>query len=645
MAGKHASQVTIAAGSGEGMRPIQSGEPQSSGSSEGTRFAYLPDTSAPSRSRRHNGSHHHHHHHHRSHVARRIVIAVLVVLLVCIAAGGALLYRSARSVKADASTAVQQLSTFKDQIKEGDSAGAQQTAKQMAEVAARMQGETASPLWAVASYIPVYGSDIASVRTLATVFNDLSTQALVPMTDSLAATSFSKIMGTEGTIDVASLQALAQTVSDVAPAITSAAQTVDALPAAHLDQVGTPLEKVRTMLDELSDAATLAGDVAPALPSMLGADGTKAYLIIAQGNSEIRSTGGFPGARGPLTVTGGHIELGDFMSDNGWFDANANVLGATDEERNVCENLMWGLGVSYIPGDVNGVPDFPRAAQLMMAAWSQAGHGDVDGVIAVDPVFLQSMLQLVGGVTLSDGTVVDGTNAAQYLLNGVYTQYATNSEQDAHFYEAAKLVMQKLTSSLGSVDLAQFVATMKAGIEQGRLLTYATDETTEQAFAAMGSSGAIPTDETAPQLGVYLNDRDSSKIDWYLDLRTTVESRTTNADGSTTYHMATTMTNTVNPDEAAQHDPSGYLKGNRDYAMANGTLLVAPAGGSISNVVVDGETLGAMTEATLYGLDAWAGVLGVEPGTTTTVRYDVTTSPNATQDLAIHQTPTCQTFE
>ncbi len=90
------------------------------------------------------------------------------------------------------------------------------------------------------------------------------------MTDSLAATLFSKIMGTEGTIDVASLQTLAQTTADVAPAIASAAQTVEALPAAHLDQVAGPLEKVRTMLDEFSQAATLAGNIAPALPSMLG---------------------------------------------------------------------------------------------------------------------------------------------------------------------------------------------------------------------------------------------------------------------------------------------------------------------------------------------------------------------------------------
>ncbi len=42
-------------------------------------------------------------------------------------------------------------------------------------------------------------------------------------------------------------------------------------------------------------------------------------------------------------MTDGYIELGDFSSVGPWFDAAANTLGATDEERNVCEGLMGSL--------------------------------------------------------------------------------------------------------------------------------------------------------------------------------------------------------------------------------------------------------------------------------------------------------------
>ena len=75
-------------------------------------------------------------------------------------------------------------------------------------------------------------------------------------------------------------------------------------------------------------------------------------------------------------------------------------------------------------------------------------------------------------------------------------------------------------------------------------------------------------------------------------------------------------------------------------------LLTAPAGGSISNVnLQEGVLRAPMVETTLYGLDVWAGVVQADPGSTATVTYDVTTSPNAAADLTIHQTPTCQTFE
>ncbi len=80
------------------------------------------------------------------------------------------------------------------------------------------------------------------------------------------------------------------------------------------------------------------------------------------------------------------------------------------------------------------------------------------------------------------------------------------------------------------------------------------------------------------------------------------------------------------------------------YSMINGPLLVAPAGGTIGNVQRDGDASTPLIETSLYGHDVWAGELVTYPGGTTTVTYDVTTSPVVASDLAIWQTPTAQTF-
>ncbi|MDB1161905.1 DUF4012 domain-containing protein [Bifidobacterium catenulatum] len=54
-----------------------------------------------------------------------------------------------------------------------------------------------------------------------------------------------------------------------------------------------------------------------------------------------------------------------------------------------------------------------------------------DGVIAIDPLFLQNMLAVTGGVTMPDGSVLDGTNTAQMLLNIVYAKMTPEKKGQA----------------------------------------------------------------------------------------------------------------------------------------------------------------------------------------------------------------------
>ena len=56
--------------------------------------------------------------------------------------------------------------------------------------------------------------------------------------------------------------------------------------------------------------------------------------------------------------------------------------------------------------------------------------------MGIDPVFLQYLLGLVGNVSLPDGTVVDGTNAAKVLMHDVYWNYPVE-ESDGIFASVA----------------------------------------------------------------------------------------------------------------------------------------------------------------------------------------------------------------
>ena len=71
-----------------------------------------------------------------------------------------------------------------------------------------MKKETSSPVWTMASFIPVYGGDINAARTMVDALSDVSSGALVPMADNLAQATPGKLFQ-DGTINVSALQAVA----------------------------------------------------------------------------------------------------------------------------------------------------------------------------------------------------------------------------------------------------------------------------------------------------------------------------------------------------------------------------------------------------------------------------------------------------
>ena len=150
-------------------------------------------------------------------------------------------------------------------------------------------------------------------------------------------------------------------------------------------------------------------------------------------------------------------------------------------------------------------------------------------------------------------------------------------------------------------------------------------------------------------MGVYVNNYSYSKMDWFLDKRTSIDSAVENADGSTTYHVTTTLKNTMTSQEKAEMP--GYFQGHNGISQdiddeVLRLYLYAPAGGSISDIKTSGSGSIEMNEATHDGLKvAWGGV-HMLLGQDIKVEYTVTTSKDSGhKELQVRTTPTAQTFE
>ena len=569
-----------------------------------------------------------------------VVAAIVVVVLVAFGVSGFMLLNSAKTVKSQAKETVEIVGGLKDKVTSGDFSTLPDDAKKIDELCSSMKKETSSPVWTMASFIPVYGSDINAARTMVDALSDVSSGALVPMADNLAQATPGKLFQ-DGTINVSALQAVADSLSDSSKVFKSANEKIQGIGDTHIAQVTELVDKAKDGFATLDGAVDAAEKVAPVLPQMLGANGqTRNYLVYAMNNVEIRACGGFGGSQGLISVTDGQMSIGDFVPRIGLSEDEA--VESVDEE----DEALFGDHSNLCNSGNTYSPDWPRNSQRVAALWKSQYGQDVDGVVGIDPVFLQYLLGLVGNVSLPDGTVVDGTNAAKVLMHDVYWNYPVE-ESDGIFASVASAAFDKILGGIGDVDVTKLVGAFERGAEEGRLIAWMRNDDEQNAIKEMGIDASLPDpdDPSAdPVAGVYFNNLSFSKLDWYLNADTQIGQGVKNGDGTCSYRITVTLTNIMTQEEAGKlpdyvaASASGAARDDERLYVS----LFAPTGGNISDLTVEGTQFG-LGAATWHGIPFYSGTVDLHAGETTTITYTLTTSAEAgDKPLALRQTPTCQ---
>lgn len=564
---------------------------------------------------------------------RRALIA-FGVLLALLAAAGAWFVWSAMKTKDEVQQAVAVASGMQDALEDGDTATLEAKMYEFSAHTSAAYAQTSSVLWKVASHVPYYGDDVRAVRTAVTAMENISSQAMPAMKQASGALNLKDISVKDGIINVSALSKSSEPLQKADDVIENADRDLVGAPAPHIAQVADAMEQAKNYLHTLSGMVHDVNVAAQVVPKMLANDGqTRTYLILAQTNSEIRPGGGLPGSWGVMTVTNGKVEMQPFVSGGKipWFDEP--VVELTAEERTLFTDKLGRVAV-----DVNFTPDFPRTGVIAKALWKAHAGQDVDGVIAIDPVFLQNMLKVSGGVTLQDGVTLDGTNAAQYLLSQVYADKPVD-QQDEYFSAAAAASFTRIMSHSG--DAKAFLKALTTSVGQGHMKVWSAHEDEQELLVDTPISGALKTDASTPELGVYFSDITQSKMDWYLKRKVSMTFDGTAADGSDQYTVHVKLTNMMTSDQVASTPryvlgdglegiPAGGIKtAMYAYAPAGGRLVdwKASDGSGYDGVVVhDTLTVGVKT------------VL-LAPGESYECTMHVRTAPGVRTPLALTQTP------
>ncbi|RYQ03968.1 chemotaxis protein [Bifidobacterium pseudolongum subsp. globosum] len=586
----------------------------------------------------HAQQHHHRHHHKRWRIWPWVVGILTLVVLILAAVGvmGFQLYQQAKQVQTHENNAIAMLS----KLSSGDAetlAHAGDTLPQIAHETQQAVDIAHGGLWNTAAKMPFIGADISTVQGMTTAINGIVQDSIPQFVDVLKTLSDAQISNGDDGVNLQPIIDAAEPLEQANASFQQQVRNFDALPTPSIDMIRSAYDKGETQLNDLADRVNALSNTFQILPTLLGDGQQRTYAVMAMTPSEMRSSGGLIGSVGDLTTSNGTVHIGDFRSNGDYLP-----YGIGDHSADM-KRVFTDEGPLHMSFDIRDLAVFPNTADsavAMQSVWNRTPWGQgvpLDGVIMVDPVFLQQLIAINGNVTLPDGTVLTGENTAEFLMNTVYQKYPEN-ETDALFGVVAG---QAMASMFSHMDMGKLYKTgeMLGTMAKGRHFTmYAFDEHIEQGVQAAGFTGQTPSSETDPSVGIYLTEQNPSKMGWYIKREAKIQR--VNCDDGDLYHVEFMVHNTMTEEEAKSLP--WYITGNNSNNTGKAMekiLFYAPQGGSISNLMQLGGKVDAVKETTIDGVNAYETYVQVNPGQVATFTFDVRVSPKAIAPLTIDQTP------
>ena len=272
-----------------------------------------------------------------------------------------------------------------------------------------------SPLGWPGRLVPVVAENLRAARELSDGGRQISEAGL-----RLAHAANTKLQVDDGTVRVDAVRGIEPDLEDATALLREVVERVDDL---HLPYLVTPVKdrvvRAARELTQVVDEADNAVAAAKVTPAVFGADRPRRYFLAIQNPAELRATGGIIGNWGILTVANGKVTLED-ISRTRLLNEDVPPPGGSARTLDAPADYLERY-LRFTPAQVwqnlNVSPDFPTVGRLIANLYPQSGGEPIDGVIAVDPVGLSTLLQFTGPVTVPNWPVpIDARNVVDVTL-------------------------------------------------------------------------------------------------------------------------------------------------------------------------------------------------------------------------------------
>lgn len=260
----------------------------------------------------------------------------------------------------------------------------------------------------------------------------------------------------------------------------SGASAQSLLNAELLEQYARGLAQANALLINSPDLLTVA----------LGLETEQSYLVLAQNSDEIRPPGGYLSTYGWFTVRNGRIE-------NYAYSATTATSPNPPPESMASEVVIpeWWINFRqplYAAWDGSWDADFPATAERAMWYYNNGGNpqAPVDGVIAIDIVAFESILEVLGSVTVSGyDEIVTTANFREVI----YDIRASGEGDSPHKRFLADLYRQIFndwqTFAATPETSAQMIGVLVEMLRERHMMMVFTDEALNQAVDLLGWNG------------------------------------------------------------------------------------------------------------------------------------------------------------
>lgn len=506
------------------------------------------------------------------------------------------------------------LARIEGSFREGDLSAAESAVTQASASAQEALQAARRPALMIGARVPGLGEDVTAIRQMAgaSVWLAAAAEHIVGAGRALdiGPGGDARAVYDEGRVHLDVVESASVSLEEAERALLEASLSLEDLDPrlAELHQlVGDANAEVNTALHRVSRGSLFF----KIIPPLLGGDGDRSYLLVFQAPGEARATGGLPGLVAELSAQDGKLELSKVrpyeelgkikpVDAPAWFEESYAVQGALAE---------WP--------QANVSPNFPVVADVFLQMYEQATGSELDGVIAMDPLAMQDLLDATGPLDIPNPPrEVTSANVAELLLVESYTTFPSSDEQNRFL----RVVISEFWERIAEGDLPPtrlLADAFHEAFATQHMKLFVRSDAEQRSLADLSMNGNYDTLGSQTQMAFNVNYA-VNKVDYFLhrDLTTAIRLQ---PDGTA---AVTTQIELENRAPAGQ--PSTLLGTGEDLPPGTNQMtinLLMPPGSTLDRFQVEGEDRAALTYTDDASPVVW-DLLEIPPGESTTVTVD-----------------------